>query len=99
MAAKKKLAGTKAKSSQKAPPRTTPAPPPYRQAAGARPYKPSGFRGYKPNLWVICTTLDKSGIAALLAEFQNPNQKFKVLMVKGSPFVSLSISPTRGGND
>jgi len=27
------------------------------------------------------------------------NQKFKVLMVKGSPFVSLSISPTKGGND
>ncbi len=37
--------------------------------------------------------------SALLAEFKNPDQKFKVLMVKGSPFVSLSISPTRGGND
>ena len=96
MAPKKKATGTKSGQKGLGPRRRRLV---YRRPAGAIADPTSGFPGYDPNLWVICRTLDKAGIAALLAEFKNSNQKFKVLMVKGSPFVSLSISPTRGGND
>jgi hypothetical protein len=93
VASKKKPAKKSAKG--KAP---QPQPPPICSwPAGALPYR--RFRGYDPHLTVTCATLERPQILALLAEFKNPDQKFKVLMVKGSPFVSLSISPTKGGND
>jgi len=97
MASKKQPAK---KSAKKAPTRTPPRiPNAMIWEAGAIPDKRVGFPGYDPNLWVICATMKRRGILRLLAEFKNPDQKFKVLMVKGSPFVSLSISPTKGGND
>lgn len=93
MASKKKAVKKSAKG--KAPPPQTP--PICSWPAGAIRYR--RFPGYDPHLTVTCTTLERPQILALLAEFKNPHQKFKVLMVKGSPFVSLTISPTRGGND
>jgi hypothetical protein len=56
-------------------------------------------KGYRSGLKVYCATLNRQQIADLLREFKNPDQMFRALIVKGSPFVSLSISPTKAADD
>ncbi len=57
------------------------------------------------SLKVTLKTLTRAEVDQLLNDFQPPNWPwpepvvFKALIVHGSPFVSLTISPTRGGND
>ena len=57
------------------------------------------FKSERFFLDVYCLTLRRREIGQLLAEFRNPGQQFRVLLVKGSPFVSLSISPTKAAID
>jgi hypothetical protein len=52
-----------------------------------------------PRLRVTCETLTRDEVVALLDEFDAKNVVFRALKVHGSPFVELSISPTRANSD
>jgi len=87
----------KKKAGKKGPKKGTPNPFPW--LTGGKPCGPSGHTTYDPHLDVYCLTLRRGEIVQLLREFRNPGQKFRVLLVKGSPLASLSISPTKAAND
>jgi hypothetical protein len=68
--------------------------------------KKSGRIAPTANLEVTLKTLTRADVEKLLNDFEPPNWPwpkdpvvFKALIVHGSPFVALSISPTRASQD